>query len=176
MNYYGISGERYLAHYGILGMKWGVRRYQNEDGTWTKEGLKRRYSRSELKDIRKEKSEYWQKAYKQSPDYKKARQLEKQAYELARKYNFDGDDGGGGRTKADQAAGRKYMQLWNDIAVLEDNAEVDARKETEKHIKDKYGRMAIYQLNKQDQLRGMAMAAGFMAIPVGGLAWVFSHQ
>lgn len=32
----------YLAHHGIKGQKWGVRRYQNEDGTWTKEGLEHR--------------------------------------------------------------------------------------------------------------------------------------
>lgn len=25
--------EKYLAHYGIKGQKWGVRRFQNEDGT-----------------------------------------------------------------------------------------------------------------------------------------------
>lgn len=42
MNYYGISGERYLAHHGIKGMKWGVRRYQNPDGTYTAAGLRRR--------------------------------------------------------------------------------------------------------------------------------------
>jgi len=33
-----------LAHHGILGMKWGVRRYQNKDGTLTNAG-KRRYER-----------------------------------------------------------------------------------------------------------------------------------
>lgn len=32
----------YLAHHGIIGQKWGVRRYQNEDGTRTPEGKERR--------------------------------------------------------------------------------------------------------------------------------------
>lgn len=31
----------YLIHHGIKGMKWGVRRYQNPDGTLTAEGQKR---------------------------------------------------------------------------------------------------------------------------------------
>ena len=30
-----------LYHYGVKGMKWGVRRFQNKDGSLTKEGKKR---------------------------------------------------------------------------------------------------------------------------------------
>lgn len=33
--------ESSLPHYGIKGMKWGVRRYQNYDGTYTQRGLQR---------------------------------------------------------------------------------------------------------------------------------------
>lgn len=33
--------DNYLAHYGVKGQKWGVRRYQNEDGTLTQEGKDR---------------------------------------------------------------------------------------------------------------------------------------
>jgi len=32
--------DEYLAHHGILGMKWGIRRYQNADGSLTDEGRK----------------------------------------------------------------------------------------------------------------------------------------
>lgn len=34
--------DEYLAHHGIKGQRWGVRRYQNEDGSYTDEGAKRR--------------------------------------------------------------------------------------------------------------------------------------
>ena len=36
-----MNKPRYLAHHGIIGQKWGVRRYQNEDGSLTAEGEER---------------------------------------------------------------------------------------------------------------------------------------
>lgn len=41
--------DQELAHHGILGMKWGVRRFQNKDGSLTEAG-KKRYSGSVLSD------------------------------------------------------------------------------------------------------------------------------
>lgn len=40
--------DNVLQHHGILGQKWGVRRYQNPDGTLTMEG-KLRYQKTKLK-------------------------------------------------------------------------------------------------------------------------------
>ena len=39
-----------LIHYGILGMKWGVRRYQNKDGSLTSAGKKRYSNNDDIKD------------------------------------------------------------------------------------------------------------------------------
>ena len=55
--FYPVNDCRYLAHYGVKGMRWGIRRYQNEDGSLTSAG-KKHYGRISgertYKELRKE--------------------------------------------------------------------------------------------------------------------------
>ena len=41
MKYSDTVYGNYLKHYGVLGMKWGIRRYQNSDGSLTSAGKQR---------------------------------------------------------------------------------------------------------------------------------------
>lgn len=53
MTYIRVANTEYLAHHGIPGQKWGVRRYQNQDGTLTNAGLARDRKARE-KEVRRE--------------------------------------------------------------------------------------------------------------------------
>jgi hypothetical protein len=57
--------KTYLVHHGIIGMKWGIRRYQNEDETLTPAGV-RRYQRLDEKWVAKKSEKVYNKAMKES--------------------------------------------------------------------------------------------------------------
>lgn len=65
-----------LAHYGIKGMKWGVRRWQNNDGSFNSAGKQRYFgngSGAERYKLAKKEYKNANKEYKNSDEYKAAR-------------------------------------------------------------------------------------------------------
>lgn len=52
-----------LTHHGVLDMHWGIRRYQNKDGTWTEEGKKHK-AELDQKWIKKNHDKIYNNAYK----------------------------------------------------------------------------------------------------------------
>lgn len=90
--------ETALAHHGILGQKWGVRRFQNEDGSLTPAG-KRRLERKDDRWIKRNADKIHNKAYKKSQ-----REMRKVTKQLDRKYMIRSDN---------ERNGRRYMNEYN---------------------------------------------------------------
>lgn len=55
--WYITPSDKDIVHYGVLGMKWGIRRYQNKDGSLTLAG-KRKYYKDYVKKVKNEEDSY----------------------------------------------------------------------------------------------------------------------
>ena len=61
--YYLTNNE--LCHHGILGQKWGIRRFQNSDGSYTSAGKERRRKSDSYSDDQKRYESLRKKNYKE---------------------------------------------------------------------------------------------------------------
>lgn len=106
-----------LMHYGVKGMKWGVRRYRNKDGSLTDAGKKRDFK----KDLRKLRRAY----YKTHEDT--SRYLVKADDYYSRYSNKPQND-------------RKAAKVWKDTYNLHERAVKTSRemRKTEQDFIDKY--------------------------------------
>lgn len=123
-----------LMHYGILGMKWGVRRYQNPDGTWTAEG-KRRYKDDAKAD-----------AVRMKEAVNKANTIGRAMYETDYELNRKIKKGRGNTEDLEKASKALHEQY--------DYLEKEAR-DMSAEMKRKYGdNVANLETNKKGYLKG----------------------
>lgn len=116
------KGEASLSHHGILGQKWGIRRYQNADGTLTAEG-KARYGEREaiINPTMSKKSQRLNEKIKNAKTDEKKSKYEKalnksrtkdQAREIKRQLRYDkkADRGNAVIKKYDNDAGTAFTK------------------------------------------------------------------
>lgn len=151
MNY-----QNELYHYGIKGQKWGVRRFQNPDGSYTQEG-KMRYSANPGKAYRDKYGELTEAGKKRNDE--RAKRFEDLARDTEGKINYDKYiqlydeeekrvrslfEKSSNQRMRDPATQQKILKTWNDTLFSEYDGDY-------KYLPDKQRERMIGELNKQEK-------------------------
>lgn len=154
--------ELELYHHGIKGQRWGVRRFQNKDGSLTPAGKQRvKVSNKQIREERKHLSQQYYKTESKSSSAK-LKSLYDEADQLARTYDFDQDDGGGGTSAASRRAGRRYMKIWDEISEIENSIDYRVRQKTGQALVEKYGKERVDRFERQEAIATGATVIGVL--------------
>lgn len=164
-----INGELY--HYGVLGMKWGRRRYQNKDGSLTAAGKKRvskeykKYTNKAREEVNKQSTDRYVRAHNKTADTMNNGLIDK--------YNSDYKKKLGNKAKGhdylnDSEYNSGYEKLYNKHFVENYNRELlkDISSNTNykkaKELCDKYSMMSFDELAKEseEEIRKLRRAYG----------------
>lgn len=147
MNKCAITSNSELYHYGVKGMKWGVRRYQNSDGTLTAAGKKK--ARYEYRSDNKTAYELGKNA---TIFGRAAAKSTRRSIKLENKLNKQLEQDPEVSSRRTKSILNKYDASMETTAQLGQQY-MDARVKAEKHCKsliDKYGEEAVSDIKYKD--------------------------
>lgn len=157
-----------LYHYGVRGMKWGVRKSPARKSS-SKRSFKERYSNGAT--VYGERSRLKNEKYKSLiGKSKKYEELRKEAARIVDKYGLDADDGGGGDVdrwgeETIRRAGNRYWQIAEDMDSMSSKFYEKSRKYADDEIIKRYGDVGI----NDERLYSNTNAAATMALLAGGI-------
>lgn len=134
-----------LYHHGVKDQKWGFRRYQNKDGTWTAEGkMRRRAARNKLGAS---KNKTGSKTTKTTKTIKTAKTKKSSESELRKKVRSMSDEELATASKRLKAE-KEYLQARKEVAELTPN-QISRGKKVADHIINKIVLPAVTDAAKQ---------------------------
>lgn len=147
-----MDEHTYLIHHGIKGQKWGIRRYQNPDGTLTSEGKKRYYnsdgSFTTDKKLRREFSKLMRdelRVRRSNAAMNAQIKADMYAKESALKGQFD-------NRKYNEVYGKAYMNSYDKV------------------LKNVYGKDAAEYLKKEETKRAKRLIAAILVSETAAMA------
>ena len=110
-----------LSHHGILGQRWGIRRYQKKDGSLTPAGLKRYGSEANFKKIQRAEAT----AKKEAEKAKYRARTEAEIAKINKKYKINKPDAKKEETKAKEGSSKPKAKSINEMTDDEIRARIN---------------------------------------------------
>lgn len=143
-----------LYHHGVLGMKWGVRRYENADGSLTEKGKKKvsaEYKKQVIagnKQLSKKSNDLYVKAYNKSADSMNNGGIDKFNAAQKKKYG-DNFSNRSGYEEDYEAAFKKLFSQNLDKTLYDFRSSTPAYQKADELVK-KYDMKSWYELAKSN--------------------------
>ena len=124
------------------------------------------------KQMRQERDAVRNKEYSRLSKTYRLKEREQEAYAYGKKHKLDLDDGGGGDHKT---AGDTYMEKWEKIEQLTNDAEFEAGKKAGEYLINTYGQKRVDTLKRHNIEKGAAVLAVAYSIPIALLVRTFKN-